>query len=458
MRRRVDAQKRGAPAGSRAEVVRELEVTALGAGGVGVARDEGRVVLVAGAVPGDRVLARLAPGGIARVLRVLHPGPDRVTPPCAHAAGCGGCDWMHLAAPARRAAHQRLAVEAIAHALGVAPADLPAAGMHLAERELGYRTRARFTVRAEPRAVRVGFRAPGSRDLVAIDRCIVLDDRLADLAPRLAALLAGARGDGDATIALGRTADGRAAPVLDLAFRGDLAPGTFGGLDALVRDGTWAGARVTLEGVSAPATFGDPRPVLAGADGAPLVVAEGGFSQPSDEGGVALARRVAELADVAEQHVVELFAGSGTLSILLARGAASFLGVEQVEPAVRAARENFAARGLSGKFVVADAESHPVPPRADVVVLDPPRTGARAAVRAIAAARPRRVVYVSCDVATLARDLAVLCGGPGAGQGAAPARSGPFVVDSIDLFELFPQTSHVESVVRLVRAPRARAS
>lgn len=456
MRRKVDAHRRGAPRGAPAPT-RELDVTGLGAGGVGVARDDGRVVLVAGAVPGDRVLARLAPGGVARVLRVLTPGPDRVPAPCVHALACGGCDWMHLAPAARRAAHHHLATEALAHALGVASADLPVASMHLADRDLGYRTRARFTIRAEPRGVQVGFRAPGSRDLVAIERCIVLDERLADLAPRLATLLAGSRGDGDATIALGRTADGRAAPVLDLAFRGDLAAATFASLDALVRDGAWAGARVTLEGVSAPATFGDPRPVLPGADGAPLVVAEGGFSQPSDEGGVALARRVAELADVAGQHVVELFAGSGTLSVLLAPGAASFLGVEQVEPAVRAARENFATRGLTGKFVAADAETHPVPPRADVVVLDPPRTGARAAARAIAAARPRRVVYVSCDVATLARDLAVLCGGPGAGQGAAPARSGPFVVESIDLFELFPQTSHVEVVVRLGRAPRIRA-
>jgi 23S rRNA (uracil1939-C5)-methyltransferase len=273
-------------------------------------------------------------------------------------------------------------------------------------------------------------------------------------------VLAGSRGTGEAQIALGRVAGAqpagegaRVAPVVDLSFRGELAPAAFAALDALVREGAWAGARVTLEGVTAPATFGDPRPVIDGADGAPLRVAEGGFAQPSDEGGRRLAARVAELASPAGQHVVELFAGSGTLSVLLARGAASFLGVEQHEPAVRAARENLAARGLPGKMVAADAEAHPLPKRADVVVLDPPRTGARGAARALAASRPRRVVYVSCDLPTLARDLAILCGGRGA---PAPPGEGPLAVESIDLFELFPQTSHVEAVVALGRAPHRR--
>jgi 23S rRNA (uracil1939-C5)-methyltransferase len=434
---------------------RELTIAGLAPGGLGIARDEGRVVLVAGAAPGDRVLARIAGGGAARVLRVIDAGPDRVAAACEHVGTCGGCDWMHLAGDARRREAARIAREVIAHALGRAPGELPEPRVHAAARELGYRTRARFAVRAEPRGVRVGFRAAASRDLVAIDRCVVLDEGLSGVAAALKRALQGARGDGEAQAALGRTAIGLRAPVVELAWRGELPGAVFGALDALVREGTWAGARVLLEGASEPSTFGDPRPVLDGPDGAALVVAEGGFAQPSDEGGRALAQRVAALASPAGQHVVELFAGSGTLSVLLAREAASFLGVEQHEPAVRAARANLAARGLAGKLVAADAEEHAIPARTDVVVLDPPRTGARGAAAALASSRAQRIVYVSCDAATLARDLAVLCGGPGGGRGARPAGAGRWAVASLDVFELFPQTSHFETVVLLRRAGHA---
>lgn len=444
---------RSAPAA--AAPARELTIADLAPGGLGIAREDGRVVLVAGAAPGDRVLASIAHGGRARVLRVIEAGPDRVAAACEHVGTCGGCDWMHLAGHARRREAARIAREVMAHALGRAPGELPETTVHAADRELGYRTRARFAVRAEPRGVRVGFRAAASRELVAIDRCVILDQRLSGVAAALQRALAGSRGDGEARVALGRTPLGLAAPVVELGWRGDLAGAAFKELDTLVREGTWAGARVLFEGASAPSTFGDPRPVLDGPDGAALVVAEGGFAQPSDQGGRALAQRVAALASPSGQHVVELFAGSGTLSVLLARGAASFLGVEQHEPAVRAARANLSTRGLAGKLVVADAEAYPIPARAEVVVLDPPRTGARGAAAALASSRARRIVHVSCDVATLARDLAILCGGPGAGKGARPRGAGPWTITSIDVFELFPQTSHFETVVLLQRGSRA---
>ena len=127
---------------------------------------------------------------------------------------------------------------------------------------------------------------------------------------------------------------------------------------------------------------------------------------------------------------------------------------------MRAARENLAARGLAGRMVVAEAERFPLPKEIDVLVLDPPRTGAREVVRAIARARPRRVLYVACDPATLARDLAELCGGPGVRSeaGGAASGAGPFEVEAIETFELFPQTSHVETVVSLARARRSGAS
>ena len=219
-----------------------------------------------------------------------------------------------------------------------------------------------------------------------------------------------------------------------------------------------------LEGATQAANFGDPRACMVGADGAPLLIAEGAFAQTSSEGAAMLARRVAELARADRpQRVVELFAGSGTLSVALVRVAESLVTVEVSPEAAACARENLAARtnapsrstsssapassggegpeapaAGSWKVVVADADAFPIPPHAEVIVLDPPRTGAPGAARAIAASRAGTVVYVACDPATLARDVAVLT-------------SAGFSLTDVETFELFPQTSHVEAVVRLAR-------
>lgn len=425
-----------------------LRIESLAAGGAGVARlQSGAAVFVPRTAPGELVEAEVSAGSkpaTARVLRVLEASPERVTPPCPYVVACGGCDWMHLSPSAQEAGHAEIVRSALAHAVGVGVA-LPEIRVHSAPAGLAYRTRARLFLKAERRGpVRVGYRAPGSNELTAVDACAVLDPALAPLLGEIVEVLAGATGDGDAHIARGL--GGR--PVLSITWRGELATATWAALDGKVARGAWAGARVVLEGAGQPATFGDPRPVLEGADGAPMVIAPGGFAQPSDAGATLLARRVDALSRLETtrspssaprpRHVVELFAGSGTLSVLLARGAASFAAVELDPDACAAARANLGARGLEGRVLAADADAFVLPPSTSVVVLDPPRAGAPGAARAITASGARVVVYVACDAATLARDLGVLT-------------SGRLAVTHVETFELFPQTSHVEAVVRLER-------
>ena len=206
-----------------------------------------------------------------------------------------------------------------------------------------------------------------------------------------------------------------------------------------MRRGALGGVRLFAPGVKRPAVIGDATPWTEGADGAPLRLAPGGFAQAHPEVNAALARRVAELVGDAEK-VVELYAGAGNLTVMLARRA-SVAAVESDAGSCDAARANLAARGLSAKVTQADASSFAVPKNTPAVVLDPPRAGAREACERLAAAAPKRVVYVSCDPQTLGRDLAVLCG---AG----------LEVRAADAFEMFPHTSHVEGVVLLERAKR----
>ncbi|MEJ7730974.1 MAG: RsmD family RNA methyltransferase [Polyangiaceae bacterium] len=436
--------KRGGP--RRPLPVETLRIDQLAIGGAGVAKREGGgAVFVPLTAPGDVVEANVDPRGRparGTLRRILEAGPDRVEPPCPYHARCGACDWMQLRPEAQRAAHRTQVVSAIRHATQLE--SLPELREHAPASLLGYRTRARLLVRASRGGrVEVGYRAAGTHELCAVDGCVVLDPALAPLLVELPALFAGASGQGDVLAARGE--GGR--PVLDIAWRGELPPALWSALDEATRaprpgdapgSGRWAGAQVRLDGASHPQTFGDPRPVGAGPDGLPLRFAAGGFAQTSDAGAARLAERAAALAAPEDKHVLELFAGSGTLSILMARGAASFQAVELEADAAACARDNLAARGLPGRVVVGDADDFAIPPRAQVVVLDPPRTGAPGAVRHIAAARPRVVVYVACDVATLARDLAALL-------------SAGYRLTDLETVELFPQTSHVETLVRLER-------
>jgi 23S rRNA (uracil1939-C5)-methyltransferase len=405
--------------------------------GEGVAHlPSGDAVFVPGTLDGEQIRADVGGGRPRRgkLLEVLAPSPRRVSPECGVASRCGGCDFMHLAPQAQADWHVRHVVRTLESTLARRGVALPAPAFHAAPAPLAYRTRARVHLRASGRRAEVGYRPPRSHELLAVERCAVLAPSLEPALVELAELFAGSRGDGEATVALGHGAQ----RVYDVRFSGELADAYFAGIERGRREGRIAGARVWLEGAREPLVAGDPRPVVQAADGAPLIVAAGGFAQASDAAGALLARRVAELAvEARATRAVELFAGSGTLTVALARAAGELVAIERDEPAVAALHDNLRARALAVKVRVGDAETTPLP-RAELVVLDPPRGGAVGAVRAIATTRPRRVVYVSCNVATLARDLETL----------VEARYRP---TSLDLFDLFPQTSHVEVVVALER-------
>ena len=408
--------------------------------GEGVARMDRGAVLVPATLPGERVVAMVGDfhGGLGRgrLLELIEGSPARVQPVCPDARRCGGCELMHADEETQRTLRRGHAVDAVNRALaGVA--ELPEPTHHLPDEVLAYRQRARLLVDSGPGGTRIGYRRPRSHELVAVERCHVLRSELQQAMSRMVEMLAGSQGRGEVLLALGQ--GGR--PVAEVHWRGGtLAANAFQRADDLVRRGSLAGARLWAEGATVPASFGEPRPQVTGVDGAPLWIGAGGFSQPSDAGGIALARRVAELAAGAGR-LVELFAGSGTLTVALAgtRAAAEpYLAVEQAPEAVAALRENVKARSLPVKARQADANTFVIPPSTHTVVLDPPRAGAAGACAAIATARPRQVIYVSCNPATLARDLSVLV--------AAGLRPTDF-----ELFDLFPQTAHVECVLRLQR-------
>ncbi|HEU4404925.1 MAG TPA: methyltransferase [Polyangiaceae bacterium] len=421
-----------------------VEITSLAPGGEGVGHVEWggrrRAVFVRASAPGDVVEAEFeadeTPLRASRVLRLLAEGPGRRAPACAHAERCGGCAWGHLTPERRAAARVELVSATVLRALG-SPPGLEVVD-HPAPSEERYRTRARLAARGGARPL-VGYRPFRGGGVVDVGSCLVLDRRLEPVVGLLREALGGSRGEGEARAALG--AGG--APTFELAWSGELAPRFFERIERLVGEGRLAGAALRLEGARAPVVVGDPRVLTEGPDGLPLEVPSGGFAQANPAVTGLLAGHLRAALEPAGKRLVELYAGAGTLSVALAPGAADYVAVESDAAALEAARRNFAARALKVRTRVADAASYPLDARPDGVVLDPPRAGAAALVPRLVGARPREVMYVSCDPVTLARDAAAL-----AGAG--------YTAESLHTFDMFPQTDHVEAALHLVRRAGAR--
>jgi len=380
-----------------------LDIERLAAGGDGVARAlDGRVVFVPWTAPGDRVRAeiRLERKRFlrARLREVLRPARMRVDPPCPVFGSCGGCSWQHLAYPAQIEAKRDILRDALVR---IGHLTVPGALAFTASPEpYAYRSRARLVMQAG----RVGYRRAHSQALCPVEGCPVLVPRLQEELARLAA-----------------------SPTREPGGEWELAVGDEGAVRrSAPRQGS--GARLQLQTA-----------------GGVLRVSPGVFFQANAALRGHLAQRVAEAAGKGDL-AVELFAGAGFFSLALAQRFTRLLLVESSPAAVLDLRSNLADARLphvevhQEDVVRALRRGQLRDCAADCVVLDPPRQGLGAAgVEALARLRPRRLVYVSCDPATLARDLAGF-----AEQGLA--------LESVEGFDLFPQTPHVEAVAVLTRA------
>lgn len=402
-----------------------VRIERIAAGGEGVGRlPDGRAVFVPRSAPGDlvtladlRLHARMAR---ARLERVVEPGPDRVEPRCRHytADDCGGCQLQHLSSAAQRRARSAIVGDALRRIGHLSVDDPPLAP---AAREWGYRARVRLH---RDRSGVVGLRPLGAPTRAFdLDYCHIAAPPLMDLwraiRPRRELL---------------------PADLERLVLR--LDPG--GGRHAIAETGgsrVWSHAgelAAACERAGAPARWWW-RP----ADGAARVVAGGdtpypvtAFEQVNPVMGDQVRRRaLALLGAEAGEHIWDLYAGTGDATVELAWAGASVESVELDRQAVAAAGR----RGPSGPAIrrvtgrVEDVVDRLAPP--DRVLANPPRVGMAAAVlRALRARRPRRIVYVSCDPATLARDL---------------ARLADYRMGAVESCDLFPQTAHVETIAVL---------
>lgn len=433
----------------------------LGHDGDGCIPTERGTVFVRGALPGEEI--EIGPlrreGSITRadLVRIVRRAPGRIDSLCPVAARCGGCPLMSASFELEREEKAALVARAFS-AAGLAPEIDTIAP----EPFLGYRVRARLAWKTHRGKRSLGYRAGGSDDVVDVEHCVVLDPRL-DAA--LGALRAGL-GDvlvGAGEIHLGLGARGAVARVTSSAPQ---PQSMYAALLRLLERGALGGAALEVGGATVATRYGDAAEVAHDVDGRALVVPLGGFRQAHEAASAVLAHTVLEWSGLATtapgtasaeaaaaarpgdaRRVLELFAGHGNFTLPLAARAGSVVAVEKNAPASAALAENLAAHGLAADVVTEDASTALVRRKralsgVDVVVLDPPRVGARECLEPLAALRPSTIVYVSCDPRTLARDAAAL-----AGLG--------YALERVRAVSCFPRTAHVEAVARFVRAPGA---
>ena len=423
-----------------------LRVESLDQEGRGVAHADGKVIFIQGALPGELVtytsFVKKPSYELAQVGQVIEPAPMRATPRCPYFGLCGGCSQQHFDARAQVAAKQRVLEDNLRHIGKVTPGSiLPA----IYGEPWGYRHRARFSARYVPKkgGALIGFREKRSSYVTDMTTCEVIPQRISALLVPLRGLIGGlSRPERmpQIELAIGVDTDALVLRILEPLSSAD---------EALIRqfaDDHRVQFFVQSRGPDTAVPFYPPH------DGVlyyklPEFDLDLGFSpteftQVNAAVNVVLVRRALMLlAPQSGERIADMFCGLGNFTLAIARSGASVLGLEGARSLVERAQSNAVRNGLSAAAEFRQADLFKIDQtslaelgRFDKMLIDPPRDGAAALINALSDDAPQRIVYVSCNAATLARDAGVLVHAKG------------YALTAAGVVNMFPHTSHVESI------------
>ncbi|MDA3903844.1 MAG: 23S rRNA (uracil(1939)-C(5))-methyltransferase RlmD [Desulfuromusa sp.] len=424
------------------EILPPLTVETMVNGGAGLARYEGRVVFIPHVAVGDVVLCRVTKVKKhfleAEINEMLQPSPQRRQPECPVAGECGGCQWQHLAYSEQLQWKESLFRETLTRQCGTNPDKIlpivPAAD------EWNYRSRVQIKC-SNPNATFVtGFYRPKSHSVISIDRCPII-------APELNTLLAHLRK------LINRTVHAKYIPQIDLAVDDNrkcsavihYAGSDLSSLAALLKAGSLVADMLIKSGSKSKLFPIQGEGVLQiSVDRPPmkLAYAVGSFAQINLEQNRTLVAAVLGLSSLTgRERILDLYCGMGNFSLPLARRAKQVIGVEESAASIKMAGENGRQNQIENvEFYSQSAEGalsrFSQQNSVDLLFLDPPRIGAIATMKELLKTPVNKVIYVSCDPQTLARDLKLLV-------------NGGYELVSSQPFDMFPQTHHCESVTLL---------
>ncbi|MBC8542087.1 23S rRNA (uracil(1939)-C(5))-methyltransferase RlmD [Bianquea renquensis] len=442
----------------------EIEIADLGNQGEGIGRYEDFTVFVEGALPGERVRVLMVKVkrryGYAKLLKILQPSRERVAPLCQLAGRCGGCQLSHLSYGGQLRYKQNRIAQALERIGGLSVVVPPVLGMAEADRAY-YRNKAQFPVRDGENGLTAGFFAPRSHRLIPVEGCQIQSRASHRLMPvilnffrkkGIAAYDEG-RHTGLVRHVLIREGYATGQVLVCVVINGTSLPHGREFVDLLRGEGVQSISvnrnRERTNVILGPETvtlwgngyiedrIGDLR----------FQISPVSFFQVNPIQTKVLYEIALEMAGLTGREIVwDAYCGIGSISLFLAQRAKRVYGVEIVPEAIADARRNAALNGMDNvEFYVGKAEDV-IPEwhakqgvRADVIVVDPPRAGCdRALLEAMVDMAPERIVYVSCDPGTLARDLGILC-----------QELGAYRVERVQGVDMFPETVHVETVVML---------
>ena len=412
----------------------EVTIERILPGGFGLAHAEGRTIMVALAAPGDRLRVRVdrVKGNVsfASIEEIITPSPYRVEPPCPYFGGCGGCDFQQMTYQAQLDAKTEIIRDCLRRLARIE--NIPDFQITPAPSPWHYRSRAQWQYDAVRQ--KLGYFESGSRNVCDVAECAVL-------APQLQNTLESLRA---------RMTSGSLPEVRD--FRA-----VVGDEGVSISPPVRGGSPTMREGSDIPIESEDVGDITRTIHGESYRLNAESFFQAND----ALLPELidAAIGDAEGNTALELYCGVGLFTLPLARRFSHVIGVESDAEAARFARDSLAGAGLTNSEVatrnvgvwlddvrrhdlsrLSETSATALQDQIDFVLLDPPRVGAESRVIAgVLGLKPQRIAYVSCDPATLARDLKKLI-------------AGGYQIASIFAFDMFPQTHHVETVVHLVEA------
>ena len=383
---------------------RIFKVEKLVHGGMGIVRDASHAIFVPFSIPGEDIRIRIEGGSKRKIeatlTEVLSASPDRVEPPCPLFGECGGCQLQHISYPAQLKYKNEILAENLAWIAKIRPQLNPFVP---SPSHYNYRSRIKMHVRGG----RAGFFARRKAKFLPVEYCNIAHDSLNRAIPTLAPLIGEEKPE---TIEIVREEDFIAAYVK-----------TGRRMKNYRRDSASAGRWAPASGLKFA------------------------FQQVNPEQNEALRAMIkANVSDMRPETVIELYAGAGNLTEAILPHSSRVIAVEADEAAVEIGRDKFREMkderlrflNMNADVFLESAIKEGMKP--DLILLDPPRTGAKEAVDGIMKLAPAHIIYVSCDPATLARDLKSLL-------------SHGYIMQSITPLDMFPQTSHIESVVVLSR-------
>ncbi len=435
-----------------------LKVEKVVNGGYGLGKVEGKVILVEGAYPGEEVIARITRDkkdfAFARAIRVVKGIPQRVAPKCRYFGKCGGCQFMDVSYETQLILKREMVRDSLQRTIG----EVEVEDTEPSDSALGYRTKIELTAVSEGGEVRLGMKMRYSHRVVPIDRCEIAPDKANRVLRALPKILTAlevpvydfSRKRGVLKhVVIRHTFSTEQTMVIFVtkteSFRwgGEISR-------LLLRELPWITSIVHVMNSKDSVVLRGPYRTLRGEgviteefDWETFQIPPTAFFQSNYYVASKLMNAVFEELELSgRETVLDLYSGVGLFSLRVSSAARRVIGVESSRVAVRAAKANANINDRRNvEFVEADVEEfiRAFEGKVDAVILDPPRGGAGKSVMSdIVRLKPPKVIYVSCEPSTLARDLKVLI-------------QGGYEIKRIKPFDMFPQTFHVETMVVLER-------